>query len=329
MALTVDAIAAQRVSAEGQEGLRAFLEKRTPAWIADLPASDLRRYSIANRGEIAVRIIRACRELGVESVAVYSGSRRRRANVSAADRAVCIGPPPPHDSYLSIPPSSTPPSRQAGPTRLRVPVRKRRLRPGVRRRRPRLRRAARLGHSADGIEDRGARADARGRCARGAGRDPRRPIRRGHPPRGGSCRPAGAHQSVGGRRRQGHARDRGPREIARRSRARGREATNAFGDGTLYVERLIDRPRHVEVQILADHHGHVVHLFERECSVQRRHQKGDRGKPVARRDRGAAQPSHERGRGGRARGRLRQRRHDRVPARRRRRRGQRVLLSWR
>src|SRR6185503_11354551 len=52
-----------------------------------------------------------------------------------------------------------------------------------------------------------------------------------------------------------------------------REATAAFGDGTLYVERLIERPRHVEVQIFADHHGQVVHLFERECSVQRRHQK--------------------------------------------------------
>ena len=52
-----------------------------------------------------------------------------------------------------------------------------------------------------------------------------------------------------------------------------REAESAFGDGTLYVERLIERPRHVEVQIFADNHGHVVHLFERECSVQRRHQK--------------------------------------------------------
>src|SRR6185503_10165406 len=52
-----------------------------------------------------------------------------------------------------------------------------------------------------------------------------------------------------------------------------REATAAFGDGTLYVERLVEKPRHVEFQVLADHHGHVVHLFERECSIQRRHQK--------------------------------------------------------
>ena len=60
-----------------------------------------------------------------------------------------------------------------------------------------------------------------------------------------------------------------------------REATAAFGDGTLYVERLIERPRHVEIQIFADAHGNVVHLFERECSVQRRHQKVDRGEPLA------------------------------------------------
>ena len=69
-----------------------------------------------------------------------------------------------------------------------------------------------------------------------------------------------------------------------------RESEAAFGDGTLYVERLIERPRHVEVQVFADAHGHVVHLFERECSVQRRHQKIDRGEPVAGADAGAARP---------------------------------------
>src|SRR6202043_2611455 len=62
-------------------------------------------------------------------------------------------------------------------------------------------------------------------------------------------------------------------EIADAVQGARREATSAFGDGTLYVERLIERPRHVEVQILADRHGRIVHLFERECSVQRRHQK--------------------------------------------------------
>ena len=62
-------------------------------------------------------------------------------------------------------------------------------------------------------------------------------------------------------------------DVAEAVQAARREATAAFGDGTLYVERLIERPRHVEVQVFADDHGNVVHLFERECSVQRRHQK--------------------------------------------------------
>ena len=106
------------------------------------------------------------------------------------------------------------------------------------------------------------------------GETPRRSVRRG--PRGAPStrRLAGADQGVGRRRRQracGACRD--ADEVAEAIQAARREAMAAFGDGTLYVERLIERPRHVEVQVFADDHGHVVHLFERECSVQRRHQK--------------------------------------------------------
>ena len=79
-----------------------------------------------------------------------------------------------------------------------------------------------------------------------------------------------------------------------------REATAAFGDGTLYVERLIDRPRHVEVQIFADHHGAVVHLFERECSVAAAPPEGHRREPVAGADARAARADDRRGRGGAA-----------------------------
>ena len=83
-----------------------------------------------------------------------------------------------------------------------------------------------------------------------------------------------ARQGVGGRRRQGHARRCATRRPARDLiPAARREAMAAFGDGTLYVERLIERPRHVEIQVFGDDHGNVVHLFERECSIQRRHQK--------------------------------------------------------
>ena len=120
----------------------------------------------------------------------------------------------------------------------------------------------------------------------------------------------GAGQGLGRRRRQGHAdrarRRRGwPTPIA----AARREAAAAFGDGTLYVERLIERPRHVEVQIFADAHGNVVHLFERECSVQRRHRRSIEESPSPALDAGAARAHGRGGGGGRARGRLPERRH--------------------
>ena len=83
---------------------------------------------------------------------------------------------------------------------------------------------------------------------------------------------------------------RSPDEIADAVEAARREALAAFGDGTLYVERLIERPKHIEVQIFGDTHGNVVHLFERECSVQRRHQKIIEETPVAVADARASQP---------------------------------------
>ena len=131
----------------------------------------------------------------------------------------------------------------------------------------------------------------------------------------------GPGQGVGRRRRQGHARRRASRRRSpTRFRRARREAQAAFGDGTLYVERLIERPRHVEIQIFADTHGNVVHLFERECSVQRRHQKVIEESPSpALTPALRAADGRGGGRGG-ARRRLPQRRHDRVPARGRRRR---------
>ena len=122
----------------------------------------------------------------------------------------------------------------------------------------------------------------------------------------------------GGGKGMRHVRDAG--EIDESIQAARREATAAFGDGTLYVERLIAHPRHVEVQIFADDHGHVVHLFERDCSAQRRHQKVIEESPSPALTPALAR-AHDRRRGRRrARGGLPQRRHDRVPRRRRRRR---------
>ena len=100
--ITAEAIAAQRVSPEGQEGLTAFLDKRTPSWTIKFDGPMIRRLLIANRGEIAVRIIRACRELGIETVAVYSDADATAPHVREADVAVAIGPPPARESYLDI-----------------------------------------------------------------------------------------------------------------------------------------------------------------------------------------------------------------------------------
>ena len=128
----------------------------------------IKRLLIANRGEIAIRIVRACRELGVESVAVYSEADKHAPHAAAADRAICIGPAAPRDSYLSIPGivgAARDHRRGCRASRLRVPLGKCRVRRRLRTRRPRVRRAPVERHRADGIEDRGAAADAVGRRA--------------------------------------------------------------------------------------------------------------------------------------------------------------------
>jgi acetyl/propionyl-CoA carboxylase alpha subunit len=238
--------------------------------------STIRRVLIANRGEIAVRIARACREAGLESVAVYSDPDADALHVRTADRAVRIGPAPPADSYLSVP------ALMAAAAATEADA----IHPGYGflSERPELPRACVaagitfIGPPADVMERMGSKIGAR-EVMRAAGV----PIVPGRTPSdqsdGGvlaSARELGypflvkASAGGGGKgmRIVSHERD-----AAESIAAARREATSAFGDGTLYVERLIERPRHIEIQIFADAHGNVVHLFERECSIQRRHQK--------------------------------------------------------
>ena len=236
----------------------------------------IRRVLIANRGEIAVRIARACREAGLESVAVYSDADADALHVRVADRSVRIGPAAPAESYLSVPALIA----AAGQTAADA------IHPGYGflSERPDLPRACDtagiifVGPPADVMERMGSKIGARA-LMQAAGV----PIVPGDTPRDQSDQgvlaaarglgyPVLVKASAGGGGK-GMRMVRQDGEAVEAIAAARREAIAAFGDGTLYVERLIERPRHVEIQIFADAHGNVVHLFERECSVQRRHQK--------------------------------------------------------
>ena len=236
----------------------------------------IRRLLIANRGEIAVRIARACREMGIESVAVYSDADVKGAHVAAADRAVRIGPPSALDSYLNV--SAL--LEAAGSAEADA------VHPGYGFLSENAAFAAAcrdagltfVGPPAEAIARMGSKIDAR-RLASEAGV----PVVPGQTPADQSDHgvlaalesvglPALIKASAGGGGR-GMRHVRIAAEAPDAIQSARREAQAAFGDGTLYVERLIERPHHVEVQVVADTHGAVVHLFERECSVQRRHQK--------------------------------------------------------
>ncbi|MBI2186510.1 MAG: acetyl/propionyl-CoA carboxylase subunit alpha [Acidobacteria bacterium] len=235
-----------------------------------------RRILIANRGEIAVRIIRACRELAIESVAVYSDADARSPHVALADRAVRIGPAPAVESYLSTDAIL----RAARETDAEA------IHPGYGFRAEHDAFAAAcaaaglvfIGPPAEVIARMGSKTAARALAAQAGV-----PIVPGETPAdqrdetiAAAARRLGVPVLIkpsegGGGIGMKTVRDEASLMPAI-AQAR-REAAAAFGDGSLYVERLIERPRHIEIQVLADHHGGVVHLFERECSLQRRHQK--------------------------------------------------------
>jgi len=236
----------------------------------------LQRLLIANRGEIAIRIIKACRELGVESVAVYSDADARAAHVNAADRAVLVGPAPAGQSYLSIPRILRAVQESGADA----------VHPGYGFLSENATFAAAceaagivfVGPPSDVIARMGSKIEAR-RLMQAAGV----PVVPGETPDeqsdAGIGRTAGRvglpvviKASAGGGGK-GMRRVTRPEELQEAIQSARREAMAAFDDGTLYVERWFERPRHVEVQVLADGHGRIVHLYERECSIQRRHQK--------------------------------------------------------
>ena len=234
------------------------------------------RVLVANRGEIAVRVMRTCREMGVETVAVYSDADARGLHVTLADRAVRIGGAAPSESYLS-PGAILDAARATGAQAIHPGY-------GFLSENAEFAGACAaagltfIGPPPDAMAKLGSKTAAR-RLAEAAGV----PVVPGAIPADQSeaaiadaarrvglpvlLKPAEGGGGIG--MKAVHDGADLPAAIAQSRR----EAEAAFGDGTLYVERLVTRPRHVEFQILGDGYGSVVHLFERECSIQRRHQK--------------------------------------------------------
>ena len=236
----------------------------------------IRRLLVANRGEIAIRVLRAAKELGMMTVAVYSTSDRDSPHVEFADDAVCVGEPAPLESYLNINklidtakmvcadavhpgygflaenpafarrcesarltfvgPSSATLSLVGDKLESRKTMRKAGIPviPGM------YTRVKDVKHCAD--EARGLGFPVLVKASLGGGGKGMRVVRR--------------KEELGDALASGR-----------------REAKSAFGDESVYIERYIERPRHIEFQILGDRYGNIVHLFERECSIQRRHQK--------------------------------------------------------
>ena len=236
----------------------------------------IRRLLIANRGEIAVRIARTCRALDIESVAVYSEPDRGAYHVRSADQAFCIGPAEAQASYLNID-ALLEAARLSGAEALHPGY-------GFLAESAAFARAVEaagliwVGPPAAAIERLGNKLEARA-LARSAGI----PVVPGFDAAGAdeaSLVQAGAElgypllvKAAAGGGGKGMRVVGGADELRLAIRLGRGEAQAAFGDSTLYLERLISQPRHVEVQILGDRHGKVVALGERECSLQRRHQK--------------------------------------------------------
>jgi acetyl-CoA carboxylase biotin carboxylase subunit len=231
---------------------------------------------IANRGEIALRIIRACRELGIATVAVHSTADANALHVRFADEAVCIGPPSSKESYLNVPAILS----AAEITRADA------IHPGY----GFLSENAEFAEVCENCKIRfiGPRPEmlrlmGNKVSARAAAREAGLPLLPGSAGVIKDPREAEAFAreiglpvilkaaAGGGGRGMKIVRD--LKAVAQAFNTASAEALAAFSNGDMYIERYVEKPRHIEIQIVADEHGNVIHLGERECSVQRRHQK--------------------------------------------------------
>ncbi|HID93532.1 MAG TPA: hypothetical protein EYP60_05485 [bacterium (Candidatus Stahlbacteria)] len=235
----------------------------------------IKKILIANRGEIAVRIIRACRELSIPTVAAYSSADRTSLHVQLADEAICVGPPAPAESYLNVD-AIINAAKETGADAIH----------------PGYGFLAENHHFAKRCEDEGIIFIGPNSTAlrlvgdklesRETMESTGIPIIPGMQSSSNDLKvfreeakrigyPVLVKASLGG----GGKAMRvvwSEKELNSAIEAGMREAKSAFGDDTIYLEKYIEQPRHIEFQVLADKHGNAIHLFERECSIQRRHQ---------------------------------------------------------
>ena len=236
----------------------------------------IKKILIANRGEIAVRVINACREMSIPTVAVYSTADRKSLHVQMADEAICIGEPAPLESYLNIDKIITVAKERGADA----------IHPGY----------GFLAENSDfsarceqegivfvGPNSKALRLVGDKVASRGTMTKAKIPIIPGMMTKRVKIKefkeaadkigyPVMIKASAGGGGK-GMRIIHSPDELEKGIEAGMREARSAFGDESVYLEKYIEEPRHVEFQVLADNFGNVVHLYERECSIQRRHQK--------------------------------------------------------
>ncbi len=244
------------------------------------PFRAIRRVLVANRGEIAVRVMRTCRERGIETVAVYSDVDRLAPHVQIADHAIAIGPAPASQSYLVID-KILAACRASGADAVHPGY-------GFLSENEDFADACAaagitfIGPSAEAMRKMGSKTEAR-KTVMAAGT----PVVPGDNGPGGDGFPT-AEQALAAAKKIGFpvlikaaagGGGKGMRLVASEAEFTSsfegakREAAGAFGDDTVYLEKAIIRPRHIEIQVFGDEHGNLVHLGERDCSIQRRHQK--------------------------------------------------------
>lgn len=236
----------------------------------------IRKVLIANRGEIAIRVMRTCHELGIATVAVYSEADRDALHVRQADQAFCVGPPPSRESYL-VQDNIIAAAKKAGADAIHPGY-------GFLSENPSFVRACEkagltfIGPPASSMEAMGEKTRARAHM-----------VKAGVPVVPGATEPFPTAEAAkafatsigypvmlkaaGGGGGKGMRRVESPPDFDSAWRTAKSEAMNSFGNDAVYIEKYLDKPHHVEVQIFADTHGHCIHLNERECSAQRRHQK--------------------------------------------------------